>query len=291
MAVDANRYTYASNGTGQRWGLLSDRAGSQLHGTAIGSNGLAFVVGVNGLVRRSSYTDLFFSWTAYTVRSGSTQWFDVSTPDGVNVIVVGGSGAAFYSNSSGDSWFAGVSGTSNNIRCVRHANGSTYFAMSAGDNGFLAKTENGGLSWTSMTAFPTTYSAQFKTLSVLSVTEAYVAAQSGSIDPKGLIYRTLDGGSTWTLMGSVSNSLTSLAMYNSDFGVAGVVNGAVVYALVAAYIATHNGTIIADKATDFIFTIVATNNDAVELANDEAERAAQPESVGSADKCALGQAE
>ncbi|RYH14013.1 hypothetical protein EON65_34315 [archaeon] len=236
MAVDDARWTYASDGTGQRWGRVGEnlRAAAVLYGTSIGSNGFAFTVGASGCVRRASYTDNFTSWTDYKVSTPT--WYDVSTSDGINVIIVGVGGASYYSNSGGNSWFAGTTGTSYDIFCVSHANGSAVFAMAAGANGYLSKTEDGGLTWTNMSAFPSTYIARYKSISVLSTTEAYVAAQSLSINPKGIIYRTLDGGSNWVVMSSVSNPLNSLSMYNSDYGVAGVTAGTVVYTLVAGEI-------------------------------------------------------
>ncbi|RYG93715.1 hypothetical protein EON65_58495 [archaeon] len=234
MAVDNSRRTYLSNGTGQTWGRVGDRSDMNLFSAVIGSNGMAFTAGAN-VVRRASYSTVFSTWTYLTIAPDPffNLWFDVSTSDGVNVIIVGSDGMVYYSTTSGDSWTAGSSGTNSSIYCVSHATSSSVFAMAAGASGYLAKTLDGGSTWTIMTAFSTDYTAQYRSISVLSSTEAYVAAYSTIIDPKGVIYRTLNGGITWTLMSSLDSQLYSLAMYSSDYGVAGSTDGIGVYTQVA----------------------------------------------------------
>lgn len=234
MAVDNSRRTYMSNGTGQTWGRVGDRPSNNLFSAAIGKNGNAFTAGAN-VVRRASYSTLFSTWTTLTVAPDPffNLWFDVSTSDGVNVIIVGSDGMVYYSSSSGDSWTAGSSGTNSSIYCVSHAASSSVFAMAAGASGYLAKTSDGGSTWTLMTAFSADYTAQYRSISVLTTTEAYVAAYSTTVDPKGVVYRTFNGGTTWSLMSSVTSQLFSLAMYSSDYGVAGSTDGVGIYALVA----------------------------------------------------------
>eukprot|EP01031_Cornospumella_fuschlensis_P036522 gene36522-44304_t len=225
MAVDGNRFAYVSNGTGQIWVQAGSRATSGLFSAAIGSNGFAFNVGAGNIIRRSSYTASFSSWTTQSTDAAGAFWFDVSTVDGENVIVVGADGTIYYSSSSGATWIAGESGTTNDIYCVNHASSSSTFAMAAGALGYLAKTENGGSTWTTMTAFSSNYTARFRSISLLSTSEAYVAAYSETEASVGVIYRTLDGGIAWELIATVSDQVFSLSMLSSMYGVSGAATG------------------------------------------------------------------
>lgn len=221
LAVDASRYTYVANGTGVSWKRMSSRASFSLYGVSLGSNGNAFVVGGTNTIRRSSYSSSFATWTSLTTDAQDTTWFDVSTIDGVNVIVVGANGTIYYSSNSGSQWTqASNLKTTSDLYCVDHANQT--IAMVGGD-GFLAKTTDAGNSWSVITtAYPSNYTARFHSLSMISTTEAYVAVfPSDGQTSLGLIYKTVDGGSSWTVIYSSSVPLYSLSMFNSDFGVAG----------------------------------------------------------------------
>jgi photosystem II stability/assembly factor-like uncharacterized protein len=232
MVVDSQRSIYWSIGTGESWSVVGERPDFSVYSTAIGSNGNAFVVGED-TVLQSAYDTLFSTWTTLSTGADFTVWFDVSTPDGVNVIIVGTEGSIYYSSNSGSTWSAGSSETTDTIYCVSHAGSSTSFAMAAGEKGYIAKTANGGSTWSTMTVFSTDYIARFRSVSLLSESEAYVAAypQDG-ITSAGLIYRTLNGGSSWTIIASVNAQLYSLSMYSSSYGVAGSASGTGIFALV-----------------------------------------------------------
>eukprot|EP01031_Cornospumella_fuschlensis_P037075 gene37075-45002_t len=209
----------------QIWVRAGSRATSGLFSAAIGSNGFAFNVGAGNIIRRSSYTASFSSWTTLSTDAAGALWFDVSTVDGENVIVVGADGTVYYSSSSGTTWIAAESGTTNDIYCVNHASSSSTFAMAAGALGYLAKTENGGSTWTTMTAFSSNYTARFRSISLLSTSEAYVAAYSATGASVGVIYRTLNGGIAWELIATVSDQVFSLSMLSSMYGVSGAATG------------------------------------------------------------------
>eukprot|EP00969_Alexandrium_andersonii_P108357 4780038-Alexandrium_andersonii.AAC.1 len=73
--------------------------------------------------------------------------------------------------------------------------------MAAGANGYVAKTVDSGRTWTVLSVFPSTsYTSQYNTISVMSISEVYVAARA---DAGGsVVYHTLDGGVSWTLFAS-----------------------------------------------------------------------------------------
>lgn len=234
IAVDNTRTVYVSSGTGESWASIASKPGNTVFGTAIGINGMAFMVG-NGRtnIRSSSNASAYATWTSLTTAAGVWNWMDVSTLDGVNVIAVTSIGGIHYSFNSGSTWTAAASsGTSGFIYCVSHV--SSTIAMAAGASGYIAKTSDGGVTWTTMTAFSNSNGAKFHDISMVSSTEAYVAASpDDGIASLGVIYGTSDGGSTWTLLATTDLQLYSLAMFSSTYGMAGTSSGSVIYALVA----------------------------------------------------------
>lgn len=227
ITAEAMATVYVSSGTAAAWTAVNTGIGSAVSvcGIAIGSNGNAFIAGAANIVARASDSSAYSTWSVLsTGAAGGTNWFDISTFDGINVILVGNAGRVYYSPSSGDTgtWTAGSSGTSGTIYCVAHASAS--FAMAAGTKGYLAKSSDSGATWTNMTAFSSAYTAQYHSISVLSATEAYVAAFPISGASAGQIYRTTDG-STWSLFATTDVQLHSLGMYSSTYGVAGASAG------------------------------------------------------------------
>eukprot|EP00975_Prorocentrum_lima_P033874 7114407-Prorocentrum_lima.AAC.1 len=68
--------------------------------------------------------------------------------------------------------------------------------MIAGETGYLAKTTDGGATWTTMSAFSSSYTSRFHAISMLDSSVAYVVASPSSGSSGGVVYETLDGGST-----------------------------------------------------------------------------------------------
>lgn len=233
LAVDDSGNIFGATGNGQSWSLYSS-APTQLYGATFGSNGYAFVCGYNNKIYRSSTASSFQTWSSVGPSIGTVAQFnDISTINGVNVIVVGSRGFVYYSSSSGASgtWTAGssgISGTSAFIYCVKHI--TTTSALAGGSSGYLAKTTDGGATWTKITLFASTATIRFHTISVITVsssTYVYVTASSGSI------YWSTDQGSSFSLLVSTGSTLYSLAMYDLNHG---AIAGVGVYTLVPSKI-------------------------------------------------------
>eukprot|EP01031_Cornospumella_fuschlensis_P025077 gene25077-30288_t len=219
LAVDTNRYVYTSNITGTTW-TRPARLGQSLNSVSIGSNGNAYVAGDSATLRRSTESVLFRTWTAL-LPGPLVDYLDVSTLDGVYVLVVGANGTVSYSSDSGNTWTAASSTeTTDTIRCVEQI--SNTLAWAGGDSGYLAYTNNGGDTWTKVNLLDSNYVIWGHAISALSSTEVYVATSpmDQSVET-GFIYYTLDGGTTWTQLLSTSSQLYSIAMYTSNIGVAG----------------------------------------------------------------------
>jgi photosystem II stability/assembly factor-like uncharacterized protein len=142
----------------------------------------------------------------------------------VQVITVGSSGSIRYSINSGLTWSSATSSTSGNINSISQYNNS--LAMIAGDSSYVARTSDGGLSWTSLTVFSTSVNIALHSMSLISATEAYVAGQDGEV------YKTVDFGTSWSIIASTNTAFYSLSFYDASTAVAGASSG--VYVLVSS---------------------------------------------------------
>jgi photosystem II stability/assembly factor-like uncharacterized protein len=229
IAVDDSAEIFTANGTGEAWKLATQVSGA-LYGVTIGLNGNAYISGgTSAQVYRASNSTKYKTWTLKNPTTSGTL-YGISSYDGVNVIAVGstnaGSPRIYYSYASANSWSQTSStGASGVIYCVSHGNAT--FAMAAGQSAYIARTYNGGKTWSTMSVFSSTSTIiRYQALSVLSTSEAYVSGSTGQI------YKTVNGGNSWSLLVSTRSTLTSLSMYSSSRGVAGVLTGGGLYALV-----------------------------------------------------------
>jgi photosystem II stability/assembly factor-like uncharacterized protein len=226
LAVDENGYIYGAKGNGTQWSAVSSTIVG-LNGVTIGSNGNAYVCGASARVYCSSYStsSAFATWTDVSPSLASDTFYAVSTYDGINVIAVGGTGSIYYSSDSASTWTSASSGTTGIINCISH--GSSSFAISAGQNSYVARTSDSGATWTIMSVFSaSTVFIRFQAVSVLSTSQAFVAGNNGEI------WRTLDGGTSWKRVTSTGSTLFSIGMYDLLTGVAGATAGSGVYTLV-----------------------------------------------------------
>lgn len=155
----------------------------------------------------------------------SNRFYDISTYDGVNVIAVGANGNIYYSSDSIATWSAGNSGVTSIVYCVDH--GDSLVAMAAGAASYVAKTEDGGATWTALSVFSSgDVTVRFHAIHMRSSTDAFIAGSNGDV------YSTFDGGSTWTLTASTGSILYSIEQFAADVGAAGAIAGTGVYAIV-----------------------------------------------------------
>lgn len=82
-----------------------------------------------------------------------------------------------------------------------------------------------------MTPFATTVTIRFHSISMRSSSEAYVAGSNGHI------FRTENGGSSWTLVAATGVTLYALDVFNEIQGTAGAIAGSQVYTIVSGNVA------------------------------------------------------
>lgn len=216
IAVDNFASTHVSTTGGDTWTTITRGVTTIYYSVALGSNGMAYELG-NSEIRVANHTTSYTKWVIPKA-IGNYFWADVSTMDGVNVIVVGSGGNILYSTNS----FAAVTllsststQTSNQLNGVAHY--SNFEAVVTGNNGYVAKTTNGGATWTKLTSLSTSYSMWYHNIHIVSPTEGYIAVFNNSA---GRIYRTTDY-STWTVFMSPPIVSYSIFFYGSQHGVIG----------------------------------------------------------------------
>lgn len=221
VTIDQGNYIYRSTGNGSIW-AVDTQVSSKLSSVSIGRNGYTFVGGQFAQVYHANITTAARNWTQITlplsgnpVSSNVVQ--GISTYDGVNVIAmvtVSNVGQSYYSSNSGTAWTLGSTGATSVVYCVAH--GSSSFAMAAGASAYVARTYDGGMTWTKLSVFASSSELiRFQSLSVISTLKAYVVGNSGNI------FKTQDAGSTWIRMTNTGVILNSISMLNEYYGVAG----------------------------------------------------------------------
>ncbi len=98
--------------------------------------------------------------------------------------------------------------------------------MAGGGSGFVAKTDDGGKTWTSLSIFSSSVTIRFHSISMTTANTAYVAGDNG------VIVMTTDFGGSWTQIASTGALLYSLSVYDELTAIAGGASGSGVYVMV-----------------------------------------------------------
>ncbi len=180
--------------------------------------GHGYAVGASGRVYKTNTASVFSSWS--TITSPATfQINGVATLDGTVVYVVGASGNVY--KYSGTSWTKQMSSvTSESLYSISMVSNNEVF-ISGGAN-FVAKTINGGTTWSTLSVFTsgtTTYTRPPHAISMLTSSVVLVGSASGSIR------QTITSGVKWTdatsLASSAGRSILCLYVFSSNVGIAG----------------------------------------------------------------------
>lgn len=148
----------------------------------------AFAVGTNGTAIKT--TNAGTSWSNLTSGTTNTLWNVFFTNSNTGYIV-GNLGLILKTTNSGSTWSTLTTGTTEHLYAISFPTDNIGYAV--GDNGTIIKTINAGTNWT-----PLTLGASVSYLNSVVFLDANTGLTSG---PDG-VYRTTDGGTTWT---NVSN--------------------------------------------------------------------------------------
>jgi photosystem II stability/assembly factor-like uncharacterized protein len=145
LGVDDTGVVYKSVDDGVTWTTVAVITSFSGLSVSIGSNGVAYIAGTSYKVFSSSEASGYATWTAKSpggITPLSNFW-DVSTYNGVNVIVVAGKGLIYYSSNSGTSWTKSTSGVPASTVVVYSVDhGSALTAMVSNSSILLPKRDS-----------------------------------------------------------------------------------------------------------------------------------------------------
>ena len=152
-------------------------------------NNIGLALGEFGRVYRSQ--DNGGSWTLQSSLLNSPSLRAGGFIDHVNGFICGSSGALFSTDNAGVTWKALASGTSLSLQGIAFNPGGR--GVLCGESGTLLSTANSGLNWAScLDAFTT------GKLRGISLADENVTVAVGDSSGKGMIFRSGDGGGTWS---------------------------------------------------------------------------------------------
>jgi photosystem II stability/assembly factor-like uncharacterized protein len=156
-------------------------------------------------------TDGGITWVQKSSISSSSIYFsDINTG-----WAVGEGGSVLKSTDGGETWIIKMSGTTNDLNCVKFFNAN--LGMCVGNGGIVLLSTDGGESWI------TQNSGAINDLKAITFTNSSSIWIAGS---NGTILNSTDLGTNWTSYNGVTeNDLTSLCFANENTGWIGGMNG------------------------------------------------------------------
>jgi photosystem II stability/assembly factor-like uncharacterized protein len=186
-------------------------------------SGHAYVAGgstTSAKVYKTRTSKVFSSWSAMT-SPGSFQVNGIATLDGTVVFLVGTSGNVYKHD--GSTWTQLMSSiTTNALYSLSMTSNNDVFLYGA--NNFVAKTKNGGTTWTTLSSVfesgSTSVTATTRpphAISMLSSSVVMVGSKTGAIR------QTITSGSRWKNATTIATGKTiyCLFLYSSNVGLAG----------------------------------------------------------------------
>jgi photosystem II stability/assembly factor-like uncharacterized protein len=181
------------------------------------------VCGASGRIYRTTTAYEYTAWSTMTSPS-SFQINAINTIDGNVLYVVGNSGNVFkYTESTWNQLM--VSTTTSNLYSLSQISDNEVYILGA--NNFVAKTADGGVTWSLLSVFTsgsTTLASTTRPPHAVSMLTSAVGLIGST---SGALRQTVNGGATWydamTLAASAGRSILTVSMYSSNVGVAGMV--------------------------------------------------------------------
>ena len=154
------------------------------------------------------------TWTSVDVEASGTRWAVDSGAlfalDAKHIWLVSTDGYIFFSANGGISWTTQDAGlvTAGDYSAIHFANANDGFAVAA--SGVVVKTDDGGTTWVTVTAITGTPTV----VSVYTFDENNVMVG----DNGGDLWRSWDGGTTWTQIYTGVTSINDIAFINDFVG-------------------------------------------------------------------------
>ena len=226
-AVGAGDFLYKSADLGSTWTplpIIPVMGGSGALGTLlfyslekVGSS--LVMAGDVGIVAQS--TDGGLNWTSNNVQLTTSLFNDIKeVPKTSTVVAVGnqrtiGTRQVLRSTNLGGTWSAIDVGVNTNLQSVSFVDSQLGYAC--GTNSEVVKTTDGGLTWAPVTR-PSVTNYTLQAIEFVDANTGWVIVNFLT-DPGGNIFKTIDGGTTWTQQTiGTTDQLAALDMVNANVG-------------------------------------------------------------------------
>jgi photosystem II stability/assembly factor-like uncharacterized protein len=238
IAVADTGTVYSSIDSGATWDSSVSLSAS-LYGVSIGTNGIAFAVGVSAFpVQAVTFTSdsSYTTWTSGVSDLASiSQLNGVCSYDGVTVVAIGNGGAVLLSTDAGLHWStSSLPTTSASTSDLYSIDCSSTLVIIAGTSSEILFSSDNGVSWTSRTDLVLaadlagiTTADSFMLHSVSISTTGTIMAASSS----GAIILSSSEGSSWSYDGTCSGTLFGVSLSSLYSAVAG--SGSTIFVRVA----------------------------------------------------------
>ncbi|MCX6225886.1 MAG: YCF48-related protein [Bacteroidia bacterium] len=174
-----------STDNGETWSKIYSGTTSILWGVSMHENGTGWIVGVPGSVLKT--TDNGLTWVKQAT-GNYYSYYAVFTSDGVNCMIGGYPGTVYTSNDGGTNWTTHPTNSTKTIRCL-YSDGKGLI-YTGHDGGVIQRSPDNGATWVTLPSPITTTINDIKFLDSLGI----------AVSTEGKILRTVDYGTTWTLI-------------------------------------------------------------------------------------------
>lgn len=216
---------------GVQWSVLTDSLSSvTCGGLAVDPSNPNIIYYGTGELNFS--LDSYYGDGVFKSTDGGTTWTKIATtavgryisqiainPQNTNIVYLSGSNGVYKSTNAGATWATTNSGNNANCILIDPANPQVLFTTTGGSGGnSTRKSTDGGVTWgTAGTGLPGAGSAGRTQLAMCASNPNVLYASVASQSTSGLLglYRTTDGGATWTLQNSTTNYLGSQGWYDN----------------------------------------------------------------------------
>jgi len=200
------------------WVQQQDGVTTPLNDLAITSTTEVWVVGDQGVLLHT--TNSGSNWSQ--VSTGFSDDFLSICRNGSSLWIAGENEAIILSHDDGNSWqkvHSTLGGKpARKIQFIDTSIGWALFSDSTG--GSMVKSTDGGMSWSSLSGFPSTQASYFSDFEFVNEMQGWLLAKDISSDDD-FLYKTIDGGSSWQRVDSetrTSSEYTDLEFLDGNIG-------------------------------------------------------------------------
>ncbi len=197
FAVGKNGVMVRSRDGGDHWELRGNLSSTTLHSLVIRNDKVGLAVGENGKIFRTITGDSI--WLPITQTITNQHLRKVILNEDSKALIIGDNGILLKSDDSGQTWSAGVSGTTKNLYGISMM-GSR--GITVGADGTIMTSGDGGGVWQ-----PQLMSVTSAKLRGIHVASPLVCTAVGDSAGKGIILRSDNGGVSWRIQNRTPNCI------------------------------------------------------------------------------------